>query len=220
MIKFCLLTLCYLLAYVLPAYSQTWPVVIDSGSTTDVDFVGGQTTTLTNPPANVVDTTARYGNFSYVIPVTSAAPYVVTFGFLEQSVGSPGQRLFQIKINDQVEFDMFDILATCGWLTPCSRSVVVVPQNGVLNIAFVTEVRNAIVSSVSYQPLLVMLAAGSTTAWNALVAPCNQANNPSPTTSSCAGMYLLNVVQPNGTTLAYVATPATAAMVSSPVWQQ
>src|SRR5690348_4087294 len=138
-----------LLAVALVGFAQ---VDIDSGSAQDKYFVGGSTSMLNNPPSNVQDNTFRYGEFTYNIP-TQGGAQLVRFDFLEQTVGGPGQRIFQVRINDQVVFDQLDLLVSCGFMAPCSRTVVAMPDSANrIVISFKKVVRSAIVSHISVNP--------------------------------------------------------------------
>jgi hypothetical protein len=143
------------------AHAACCTTTIDSGSATDSNFSGGVAFTeipLTPPGTNVTDLTLRYGtNFSYSIPVDNV-PYVVTFHFLETTVAGPFQRTFSVSINNQPALQNFDMFAECGYMQPCSRSVIAVGADQVLNIVFTASVRNAMVSSIDFTPLFQIFA--------------------------------------------------------------
>jgi len=125
-------------------------VIIDCGSPADSNFTGGATWLIPQGliPPGTTDTTLRYGAaFSYRVPVYNI-PYVVTFRFIEPTVQVRGQRIFSVRINNQVVIDRIDLVAEAGYLKPISRSVVVMGSDEALNISFETQVRSAVASSI------------------------------------------------------------------------
>lgn len=130
-------------------------VTIDAGSVADSNFSGG--TAYMIPvgllPPGTSDSTMRYGvSFIYVIPCPNI-PYVVRFHFIEPSVQGPGQRVFSVRINNQIMLDRLDPFAEAGYLKPFSRAVVVVGADEKLVIRFETQIRSAIVSAIDFDPL-------------------------------------------------------------------
>ncbi len=96
----------------------------------------------------------RFGNFScQSIPVQNV-PYQVTFTFLETVATVPNQRLFQVKVNDQIMFDKLDLFASCGFQAKCTKSVVVIPTNRVITTTFLTQSQNSLVFGIDYTPLV------------------------------------------------------------------
>src|SRR6185369_10382598 len=125
-------------------------VIIDCGSAADSNFSGGVTWIIPQAllPPGTTDTTLRYGAaFSYRIPVDNI-PYVVTFRFIEPTVQVRGQRIFSVRINNQVVVDRIDLIAEAGYLKSLSRSIVVMGSDESLNICFETQMRSAVVSSI------------------------------------------------------------------------
>ncbi len=124
-----------------------------SAQTFDLGFVtdpctGGALTTVLNAPFGA-DTTARYGNFTCKLPVANG-PHILTFTFMENVATGPGQRLFQVKVNDQIIFDKLDLFISCGPLVVCNKAVFVAPTDGLLNIQFTTQTRNSIIYALTY----------------------------------------------------------------------
>ncbi len=74
-----------------------------------------QTSQVENPAPMAVYHTARWGPCTYTIPgLTPGAPYLVTLHFVETYWTKPGQRRFNVTINDVRVLTNFDILATAG----------------------------------------------------------------------------------------------------------
>lgn len=190
---------CLLLA--VSAFGQVPSGSIDSGDVSDVFFAGGSVTTFANPG----DTTARFGNFAYHIPVVNV-PYLVTFRWIENTATGPGQRTFRVTLNDQVVFDQLDLFKSCGRMVPCSRTLLVIPTAGMIDLVFTTQIRNAIISSIDYGPLSDSL--GISGAWIALPQVATTVPN----------LYLLHVAQANGSKKHYLAMPALPEHLNPALW--
>lgn len=144
-----------------------WPVLSGLASAQQFDLgqpsdpcTGGLTYTIPFGPPGTTDATLRYGTFTCTLP-SPAGPFIATIAFVEPTVTAPGQRIFRVLADDILILDQFDLLAACGYRQPCSRSFVVAPSSGsTLRLRFVTQVRSAVVSSVSIAPLLPAVSYG------------------------------------------------------------
>lgn len=131
--------------------------VYDLGNTND-PCTGGNITVVSG---GVLDPTARFGNFSCKLPISTSIDglVMVRFMFMENTINGAGNRLFQIKVNDQIMFDRLDIFVSCGGkLIPCSRDVVSKSMGGFVNVQFVTQVRSAICFAIEVVPLGILIA--------------------------------------------------------------
>lgn len=125
----------------------------------DDPCVGGLTYTIPFQPPGTTDATLRYGTFTCTFPVP-AAPFILTIGFVEPTVTGPTQRLFRVLANDSVVLDGFDLFSACGYRLPCSRAAIIAPTGATLTLRFITQLRSAVVSSVSITPLLPSVSYG------------------------------------------------------------
>lgn len=130
--------------------------IIDAGSDGDRNFAGG-TKYIIAPTPDVVDVTLRYGAFTYEFPAHNEWPYVLTLRFIEPTVQSPGQRVFSVRVNNQLVLDRLDLVAEAGYLKPLSRSVLVMGADNRLVIKFEVQVRSAVISSIEITPLFQIL---------------------------------------------------------------
>ncbi len=90
----------------------------------DVDFSGGSTDSVsqaidtslvTNPAPQAVYQSERWGAFTYTIPnLTPNGSYVVRLQFAEDWDTNPGDRVFNVLINNATVLSNFDIIATAG----------------------------------------------------------------------------------------------------------
>ncbi len=147
------------LVLVLAAHAETLIFAIDAGSPIDSNFTGGAAYLIPQAllPPGTTDATLRFGTaFSYRVPSDNCA-YIVTFRFIEPNMKAAGQRIFSVRINNQVAIDRLDLVAEAGYLTPLSRSVVVMGSDSALRIHFEAHVRSAVVSAIQVQPLVVPL---------------------------------------------------------------
>lgn len=73
------------------------------------------TSRVTNPAPSSVYQSERYGVFSYVIPqLQPGAAYTVRLHFAEIYFSQPGQRVFNVSINNALVLDNFDIVQQAG----------------------------------------------------------------------------------------------------------
>ena len=90
----------------------------------DQDFTGGTATStsaaintslVANPAPLAVYQTNRYGPMTYAVPgLTPGATYIVDLHFAETYWTAPGQRLFNVSINNQQVLNNYDIFASAG----------------------------------------------------------------------------------------------------------
>lgn len=156
-----MLRLALFLACILRAAAVEPPILtIHCGSVGDIAYVAGGASWLIpealQPPGST-DVTLRFSyapvnSFTYRLPVWNI-PYVVTFGFMEPTVHNIGERVFSVRINNQLVFDRLDLVREAGYMTAFSRSVVAVGADTLLTIQFDSVVRGAVVSSIEVIPL-------------------------------------------------------------------
>jgi hypothetical protein len=89
----------------------------------DEDFSGGKTIYHANPinvsgvasPAPVaVYQSARVGNFTYTIPAPANSQHVIRLHFAETYWSGPGERLFNVTINQAKMLTNYDVYAAAG----------------------------------------------------------------------------------------------------------
>jgi hypothetical protein len=90
----------------------------------DQDFTGGTATStgsaintslVPNPAPEAVYQTNRYGPMTYTIPgLTPGGTYIVDLHFAETYWTAPGQRLFNVSINNKQVLNNYDIFASAG----------------------------------------------------------------------------------------------------------
>jgi hypothetical protein len=130
-------------------------IVIDCGSASDTTSTGTSSVyTITQTLPAGTDPNLRFSStpFGYKVPVANG-PHWVRLEFLEPSVQAPGQRLFNVFINDQPMLSRLDPFAIAGYLKPFSRTVLAVGSDGFLNIRFETITRSAIISQIVITPM-------------------------------------------------------------------
>lgn len=129
--------------------------MIDSGSSTDSNFTGGAAYGFAPPVTGTNDLNMRSGTFVYDIPCHDDWPYIITFEFFEPVVTTPGQRIFSVRVNNQIVLDKLDVFKETGAMKKAiNRSIIALGANGHLIISFEPLVRTAIVSHISITPLL------------------------------------------------------------------
>ncbi len=74
--------------------------------------------------------------------------YLLTFHFVEPSMQAAGLRAFRVTVNDVVVFDSFDLYASCGYLTSCTRTILAMASDGALRIRFITQARSALFEAI------------------------------------------------------------------------
>ncbi len=127
----------------------------------DTGFSGGATATataaintsnVTNPAPQAVYQSQRYAaNLTYTVPnLTPNAAYNVRLHFVESFFGSPGQRVFSVKINGTQVLTNFDIYAAAG-----GSNIAVVKSystnadsTGKISLALTASVNNASIAGI------------------------------------------------------------------------
>ena len=129
---------------------QAQPVKVDAGSDTDVNYYGGDKLVI---PV-IGDNTVRWSatGFYYEFGCWDV-PYVVKLTFIEPTVKAIGQRVFTVRINDQIVLDRLDLFASAGFGQFKSWTFIPHCSNDLLTIRFLTQVRNSILSSLEITPL-------------------------------------------------------------------
>ncbi|MFB9993280.1 NPCBM/NEW2 domain-containing protein [Deinococcus oregonensis] len=154
---------------------QACDAVTSCGGLVTGGFAYGETDTVSGvvAPANAAlyqtewtggvtnGTPAGQTAFEYKVPVTNG-DYQVRLHFAELNKSAVGQRVFDVKVEDQTVLNGFDIFAEAGGL---GRAVVKTfparVSDGVLNLAFVRQVENAKVSAIEILPVAVSAGAVS-----------------------------------------------------------
>ncbi|MEM6890687.1 MAG: malectin domain-containing carbohydrate-binding protein, partial [Pseudomonadota bacterium] len=125
----------------------------------DTFFTGGNTANngggaIENTEDDTLYQTERFfpNDFStgYSIPVANGT-YSVSLGFAETFLDSPGQRVFDVLIEDAVVLDDLDIFAEAGAADTAFTAdpITVDVLDGVLDIGFVAGVQNPIINAIS-----------------------------------------------------------------------
>lgn len=81
-------------------------------------FMGGREsdhgTDFTGPDDPSLYHSARFGNFSYSIPVAAGHDYTATLKFVDTSYDNPGRRLFDVFCNERTLLRNFDLVKVTG----------------------------------------------------------------------------------------------------------
>jgi hypothetical protein len=116
----------------------------------DQDFTGGtptstgsaiNTSLVPNPAPQAVYQTNRYGPMTYAIPgFTPGGTYIVDLHFAETYWTAPGQRLFNVSINNKQVLNNYDMFASAGGeYTATEQSFYAnADSTGTITITFVT----------------------------------------------------------------------------------
>jgi hypothetical protein len=116
----------------------------------DQDFTGGTATStgsaintslVANPAPQAVYQTNRYGPMTYAVPgLTPGGTYIVDLHFAETYWTSPGERLFNVYINNKQVLNNYDIFASAGAeYTATEQSFYTTADStGTITITFVT----------------------------------------------------------------------------------
>jgi hypothetical protein len=123
-----------------------------SGGTTATTTAAIDTGTLTDPAAQAVYQSERYGNFTYTLAnLTPGRLYVVRLDFAEIYWNASGQRLFDVKINGAPVLTHFDVFATAGGKNRAVRRafLATADASGRLTLEFDSVVNFAKVSGIA-----------------------------------------------------------------------
>lgn len=94
----------------------------------------------------------RSGQFEYELPLPDGA-YWLTLRFAEPDQGAqPGQRVFNVLVDDQPVIQDLDLASAAGALTAHERRLQVTVSGGRLKIGFVPRIGAAILSSLTVAP--------------------------------------------------------------------
>jgi hypothetical protein len=119
-------------------------------------YVGGGTYIVTGPIAGTNDPplyqTERWGMSAYRFDVPNGS-YQVTLKFAEIFWSSPGQRLFDVRIEGTTVLSNFDMVAVAGKLRAIDRTFTVQVSDGRLDIDFAPRVNYPKVSAIEVVPL-------------------------------------------------------------------
>uniref|UniRef100_UPI0023ECC87D malectin domain-containing carbohydrate-binding protein n=1 Tax=Chryseolinea sp. H1M3-3 TaxID=3034144 RepID=UPI0023ECC87D len=110
------------------------------------------TTAIANTTQDPIYQTERFGNFSYAIPVGQAGTYAVDLHLAEIYFGQPGQRIFNINIeNGQFVRNNLDLIQTYGANNTARvlRADNLNITDGTINITFTSVVDNAKISGIA-----------------------------------------------------------------------
>jgi hypothetical protein len=146
-------------------------IAIDGGGSAagsfvaDADYQGGSvyaanvtinTTGVTNPAAQSVYQSERFGNFTYTIPaLIPGAAYTVRLHFAEIYWKQAGQRVFNVSINGTAVLKSFDIIGAAGAADTAivEQFNVAANPSGKIVIQFATIKDNAKISGIEVRPV-------------------------------------------------------------------
>jgi hypothetical protein len=119
--------------------------------TADWGYVGGNSYLNTGDRAltndGVLYESERYGNFQYRIPAPTSGYYSVLLQMSEGYHSLAGERVFDVKIEDQFVLNSLDLVATKGKMTAVDTNFTVEVIDGMLNIEFISKVESAILNA-------------------------------------------------------------------------
>ena len=118
----------------------------------DTFYFGGSTyasgAAIANTTDDAIYQTERYGNFRYSAPVENGT-YEVTLKFAELFWGSAGKRVFDVKAENRIVLDNYDIFREAGGKNiAVDETFQVAVTDGKLDLEFVSVVENAKVSGI------------------------------------------------------------------------
>ena len=133
-------------------------MAINAGGKASGDFVadafyfGGDTYATTAGIAGTTDDalyqTERYGNFKYSVAAANGT-YDVTLKFAEIYLNGAGQRLFDVKAENAIVLDNYDIFREAGGKNIAhDESFQVTVTDGKLDLDFISVLDNAKVSAI------------------------------------------------------------------------
>jgi hypothetical protein len=144
------------LLFALPAFAQIrincgGPALTDTSGPwmADVYFTGGNASAKTGAPT-VLDT-IRYGDFTYNIPAAPGA-YTVKLHLIEQYATGPGQRAFNVGINNTPVLFNVDPYREAGSNTELVKTLTVQSAGNAISIRFQPVIGSARVAAIEVQP--------------------------------------------------------------------
>ena len=123
----------------------------------DTLYFGGSTyatgAAIANTTNDAIYQTERYGNFRYSAPVEDGT-YEVTLKFAELVWGSAGKRVFDVKAENRIVLDNYDVVREAGGKNiAVDETFQVAVTDGKLDLEFVSVVENAKVSGIEFDLL-------------------------------------------------------------------
>jgi hypothetical protein len=110
---------------------------------------------ISDPPPAELFNNERYGDMTYTIPnFTSGNSYIVTLYFAETYLTSPGERLFNVSINNTPVLSNFDIYATAGGqnIAVAQEFTATADSGGQIAIQFTSVTENPKINGISIEP--------------------------------------------------------------------
>ncbi len=118
----------------------------------DMLFVGGKLRTGQDDIANTIDDqlyqTARSGMIKYEFPVQKNGFYKVTLHFAELLHQAVGSRIFNVKVEDKLVLENFDIFAQVGRFSAYVKSTDIEVTDNQLDISFVSKTGSPCISAI------------------------------------------------------------------------
>jgi hypothetical protein len=141
-----------------PAPEPAGDIAINAGGpaagefAADVHFAGGLVyatgAAIAGTTEDAVYQTERHGNFGYVVGVADGT-YEVTLKFAEIFFGEAGKRLFDVKAENQIILDDFDVFKAAGGKNVAlDRTFEIAVTDGMLNLDFIGVTGKAKVSAI------------------------------------------------------------------------
>ncbi len=129
---------------------------INAGGSADAYYSGGDTYStgagIAGTSADGIYQTERYGNFKYAVGLDNGT-YDVTLKFAEIYLNGAGQRLFDVKAENQLILDNYDVYAAAGGKNAAvDRTFQVKVSDGKLDLDFISVKDNAKVSGIEITP--------------------------------------------------------------------
>ncbi len=121
----------------------------------DAYFSGGQTYAtsagIAGTTADAIYQTERFGDFKYAVGLKNGT-YDVTLKFAEIYLDKAGQRLFDVKAENKLILDNFDVYAAAGKYAAVDRTFEVKVSDGRLDLEFISVKDNATVRGIEIAP--------------------------------------------------------------------
>jgi hypothetical protein len=117
----------------------------------DWGYLGGNSYSNTGDRAGTVDDalyeSERYGDIQYQIPAQVQGYYSILLQMSEGYHSLVGDRVFDVKIENQGVLNSMDLVATKGRMTAVDTLITVEVTDGMLNIEFINKVENAVLNA-------------------------------------------------------------------------